>query len=458
VPLILLVGQVAREELTRGAFQEVDYVRFFGGMVKGVYEVNEGRRLPEILSRSFRLATEGTAGPVVLSMPEDMLSDEMADFTPAVYPPARPGHGAADIAHIQDMIDQAERPIIVAGGLFRGTRGADALRRLADAQRVPVAVTWKNQDVFDNSSPLYAGHLGFGNPPAFRKALAEADLIIALGTRLGDVASLNYSFPEAPVPTQDLIHVYPDGWPIGRVFRTDFGLVADPVAVAETLAREAQVVSSGREAWISGLNSFIRSFQVFTSPDPDDGVDFGAVTMSLARQAPADAIITTDAGNMSTWVHRHWIMGPKNTLLGAVAGAMGYGVPAAVAASIAAPERTAICFVGDGGVLMTGQELATACHYGAAPKIVISDNGIYGTIRTHQEREYPGRVSGTDLVNPDFTSWAKSFGASVFSLKLGDNDLDGTVKAFLEAPGLAVLHVKSSKQALSAYGQLKPPA
>lgn len=187
---------------------------------------------------------------------------------------------------------------------------------------------------------------------------------------------------------------------------------------------------------------------------PDDGVDFGEVTMALAKLVPPDAIITTDAGNMSTWVHRHWQMTPKNTLLGGIVGAMGFGVPAAVAAQLVHPARMAICLVGDGGVLMTGQELATAMAYGACPKIVISDNGIYGTIRAHQERQYPGRVSGTNMVNPDFTVWAKSFGAETSTLAMGD-DVEATVAEFLNTKGAAVLHVKSSKKALSAGGTLK---
>jgi acetolactate synthase I/II/III large subunit len=386
-------------------------------------------------------------------LPEDVLSDDADEHVPAPFPLAVAHHGPTDIATILAMIESAATPIVVAGALLRGARGAAALEKFAEALRIPVAVTWKNQDIFDNASPLYAGHIGFGNPPRHRQALANADLIIAVGTRLGDVASLNYTFPAAPEPKQKLIHIYPDGECIGRVFRTDFGLVADPIGVLADLASNPRVVSTAREQWRASINDFVRDFQLFTSPEPNDAVDFGKVVVSLAAQAPANAIITTDAGNMSTWVHRHWVMTPKNILLGAIAGAMGFGVPTAVAASICDRTRMAITFVGDGGVLMTGQELATAVQYGAKPKIVISDNGIYGTIRTHQEKHYPHRVSGTDLVNPDFTLWAKSFGVFTETIAIGD-DIDAKVKAFLDHDGAAVLHVKSSKEALSAFTTL----
>ena len=452
-PVLLFIGQVSRTERSRGAFQEVDYGQFFGGMAKGIYEVHDGNKIGEIVTRSLRLAAEGKPGPVVISLPEDVLSDEAGETVPGPFQLAVARHGASDIATIQAMIEEASKPIVVAGAMLRGSKGAAALHRFAEAQRIPVAVTWKNQDIFDNGSPLYAGHLGFGNPQKHRQVLANADLIIAVGTRLGDVASLNYTFPTVPEPKQKLIHIYPDGEPIGKIFRTDFGLIADPAAVLSDLAAHPRVVSSVRESWSSSINDFVREFQRFTSPEPNDAVDFGKVVVSIAAQAPENAVITTDAGNMSTWVHRHWVMTPKNTLLGAIAGAMGFGVPTAVAAAIVDTTRMSITFVGDGGMLMTGQELATAIQYGAKPKIVISDNGIYGTISTHQEKHYPHRVSGTDLVNPDFTLWAKSFGVFTVTIALGDG-IDAKVKEFLDHDGAAVLHVKSSTEALSAFTTL----
>ncbi len=453
LPVILMVGQVAREERTRGVFQEVDYSAFFGGMAKGVYEITEGARARELISRGLLQAQSGVPGPVVFSLPEDMLRDEVAEDAPLVYPLPAIGHSAADVARIQNIIDHAERPIIIAGGALRTPEGKQALQRFAEAQRIPVAVTWKNQDVFDNGSPLYAGHLGFGSPQNYQDLLSEADVILAFGTRLGDIATLHHRFPKAPEPTQIVVQVYADAKPLGRVSRVDLPLVAHPAAVLADLALSARVVKTAREAWVSKLNAFIRELQTFTPRSPRDGVDFGEVIVALAKLAPDDCTITTDSGNAPTWLHRHWQMTPKNMLIGGIVGAMGLGVPAAVAASLVQPTRMAICIVGDGGVLMTGNELATAVAYGATPKIVISDNGIYGTIRTHQEREYPGRVSGTVLSNPDFAAWANSFGVVAYKLALGD-DVEATVRAFLAEPGAAVLHVKSSKISLSAFGVL----
>jgi acetolactate synthase I/II/III large subunit len=454
LPVILMLGQVARDERARGVFQEVDYGSFFGSMAKGVYEITDGARVRELVSRGFLQSQSGVPGPVVFSLPEDMLRDEVADEAALVFPLPVLGHSAGDVARIQQIIDRAERPIVLAGAALRTAEGKLALQRFAEAQRVPVAVTWKNQDVFDNTSALYAGHIGFGSPQAFKDLLAEADVVLAFGTRLGDVATLQHTFPAAPEPAQIVVHVYGDAAPIGRVGQVDLGLVANPGAVLADLAQTARVVRAGREAWVSRLNGFMRAFQTFTSRQPGDGVDFGEVIMALAKNAATDCTITTDAGNMSTWVHRHWPMTPANMLIGGIVGAMGLGVPAAIAASLVQPSRLAICIVGDGGVLMTGSELATAVAYGATPKIVISDNGIYGTIRTHQEREYPGRVSGTMLSNPDFTAWANSFGVVAYKLSMEDN-VEDTVRAFLAEPGAAVLHVKSSRVALSAFGVLK---
>jgi acetolactate synthase-1/2/3 large subunit len=336
---------------------------------------------------------------------------------------------------------------------MRSQRGIAALKSFAMAHGVPVAVTWKNQDVFDNSSPLYAGHLGFGNPPAHRQALAEADLIIACGTRLGDVASQNYSFPRAPQPEQPLVHVYPDAQPIGAVFRTDLGIIADPAVLLDDLARRPPTTSPEREAWVASLSEFIDDYMEFKPRLPEDGVDFGQVVAALAEQAPPEAIVITDSGNFSTWVHRHWRMSPSNLMLGAIGGAMGFGVPAGVAAGLVAPERTAIVVVGDGCMLMTGQEIATAVATGAAPKIFLSNNSSYATIRTHQEKFFPGRVVATHLTNPDFTAWARSFGVHAVTIRMGD-DVAAKVAEALAHPGACVVDVHSSLEAISAFATI----
>jgi acetolactate synthase-1/2/3 large subunit len=452
-PLVALIGQVSREERGRGAFQEVDYTHFFGRMAKAVFEVSEAEKIGEVLVRAFHLAESGTQGPVVIALPEDVLEEAFGGRLPEPLPLTRKPASREDAAAVAAMLEKAERPLLLAGGLFRGPQGAAALKRFAEMHQVPVAASWKNQDIFDNSSPLYAGHLGFGSPPKLKERLERADLVIAAGTRLGDVASLNYSFPRAPEPKQPLIHIYPDQGPIGALFRTELGIIADPIALLDLLTPSSPGITDRRKNWCGEISSFIADFMRFESPQPADGVDFGAVVAALAELAPKNAVLATDAGNMSTWVHRHWKMSPSNLLLGAIGGTMGFGVPAGVAAGLALDGRTVIVFVGDGGILMTGQELATAMQYGAKPKIVISDNGTYGTIRQHQERHFPKRVSGTDLKNPDFTQWARSFGAHVVTIGKGD-DIKTKLRESLAFDGASVIHVKSSAEAISAYTTL----
>ena len=453
VPLIVIVGQVARDEKYRFVFQEMDYWAVFASFSKGVFELSDATRLPELMPRVFRLALEGVQGPVILPVPEDMLRDDIANPRLLTYPLPQLAAASSSIEAVRNLLLQAERPLVIAGSKLRGTKGAEALAKFAATQRVPVAVTWKSQDVFDNASELYAGHLDMGTPKPLRDVLTRADLIIAVGTRLGDFATMGFTLPEAPQPRQTLVHIYPDSKPIGRVIRVDLGIVAEPADVLTALSPNVRVAPAARERWISSVHEATAFAQAYAPRHPTDGVDFGAVILALAKLASANAVITMDAGNITTWAHRHWKMSPKNLLIGGVVGAMGLGVPAAVAASLVDPSRMVICLVGDGGMLMTGNELATAVAFGATPKIVISDNGIYGTIRTHQERQFPHRVSGTNLVNPDFTAWVQSFGVAAFTLKLGD-DVEAVVTAFLAEKGAAVLHVHSSAQSLSAGGTL----
>jgi len=450
VPLVVLIGQVAREERGRGAFQEIDYTQFLGGLTKSVIEVHEAAKIGETLVRAFHRAAQGVPGPVAVVLPEDLLSDPASGGLPAPYVVHRPHASPDDAEALMVRLENSRRPLLIAGAALRSPRGVAALKSFAVAHGVPVAVSWKNQDLFDNASPLYAGHLGFGNPAAHRRKLAEADLVIACGTRLGDVASQNYSFPRAPEPEQPLVHIYPDAAPIGAVFRTDLGIIADPAVLLDDLARRPSTTTPEREAWVAELGEFIDDFMEFTTRSPADGVDFGEVVAALAAQAPADAIIITDAGNFSSWVHRHWRMSPSNLMLGAIGGAMGFGVPAGVAASLVAPERMAIVVVGDGGMLMTGQEIATAIATGAAPKIFVSNNHSYGTIRTHQEKHFPGRVVATALTNPDFAAWARAFGVHALTIRPGD-DVAAKVARALDHPGACLVEVQSSLEAISAF-------
>ena len=448
VPLIALVGQVARHERGLGAFQEVDYGQLLGGIVKGVWEVSDAARLAGTLERAWVAAISGTPGPVALVLPEDMLDDQVDSPLPAPVAAPRTGPGADAIARAGEMLEAAERPLILAGGGLSAPDGRAALKTLAEAQSIPVAPTFKHQEIFDNASPLYAGHLGFKIPASLVGQLAQADLILALGTRLGDVPTQGYRLPQAPRPTQPLIHVWPDPAVLGRVFRADLALACDPALFCAALA-EAAPSAPDRSAWAAACNGAVRALVVAPRERPD-GLDFGIVARAIAAAAPRDAVVVTDSGNFSGWVHQCWPWDGTQQAVGAVGGAMGLGVPGAVAAALRRPGNCVIGFVGDGGALMTGSELATAVATGAKPKIVVSDNGTYGTIRLHQERAFPGRVAGTDLANPDFALWAESFGAKGVRLGPAD-DVEAAVAEWLGHDGPSVLAVRSSAEAISPY-------
>ncbi len=450
VPLLVLIGQVARWERGRGAFQEVDYVKTFSDMAKGVWEVSDADRLPEVIARALQAAQAGTPGAAVVVLPEDMLTDETAAAVEAPLPVARTAPGAAEIEQALALLARSERPLVIAGGGLDSPRGRQALAAAAERHHIPVAPTFKHQEIFDNASPLFAGHLGFKIPKTLVSALMEADLVLAVGTRLGDVPTQGYSFPKAPQPEQPLIHVYPDPSQVGRVFRADLGLAADPTAFLEALARSNAAVPEARHDWSARVQQVSRGLRSYSPREFDDGLDFGRVVAPLARRAPPDSIVVTDAGNFSSWVQALWPWDGSQLALGAVGGAMGLGVPGAVAASLRFPGRTVIGFTGDGGLMMTGNELASGIAKGATPKIVVSDNGSYATIRLHQERDFPQRSIATDLANPDFARWAEAFGARGFRVEKAE-EAEEAVEALLAEPGPALLSVASSLEGISAY-------
>ncbi len=450
VPLVVLIGQVARADLGRGAFQEIDYAQAFGAIAKGVWEVSEPGQLAGVVAQAFQAACSDTAGPAVIVLPEDMLSDMVAAEAVAPLPLPRAEASPAEIDAVLELLAKSERPLVIAGGRVSEPRGRTALQAAAEAHDLAVVPSFKRQDIFDNAHPNFAGYLGFKIPPAQVEAMAEADLILAVGARLNDVTTQGYRLPRAPVPDQPLVHVHPDPAKIGAVYETSLGLAVDPVAFLEALAqRPAQAVPARRD-WLAALNERARALAVYTPADPRDGVDFGAVVQALGAKAEPDAVIITDAGNFGSWVHRHWPWRPANLLLGLIGGAMGFGVPGAVAAALRLPGRQVLSFIGDGGMLMTGGELATAVQEGAALKLIVSNNRSYGTIRLHQERDYPGRVSGTDLANPDFAAWARAFGATGIVVER-ESEIEAAVEAALAAEGSVVVDVRSSLEAISAY-------
>ncbi len=417
VPMILFIGQVPRHEIGRGAFQEVDYAKTFADMAKMVATVEDPARLPEVIARAYAIAQSPTPGPVVIVIPEDMLEDMTSAAVIQPSPLPRVGAGAAsDVEAVRGLIAKAERPLLVAGGGLVRPEGRKALLAASEALGVPVALTFKRQEQFPNAHPHYAGHLGFKIPKPQVDLFAQADLVIAVGTRLGEVPTQGYTFPQAPTPTQPLIHIVDDARHLGRNFRTELPIVADPAAFLTALAAKPVPASAKRADWAKMLHHFVSSRRKWTPPK-DGTLDMGAIITALDGKAADDCVFITDAGNFSGWLHKHWAFNGRQLAIGSVGGAMGLAMPAAVAAGLRLPQRQVITFIGDGGALMTGSELATAVQYGVGVKVFIANNGTYGTIRMHQEKAYKHRVNGTALTNPDFAKWAESFGAKGLTIR-----------------------------------------
>ncbi|HEY0480093.1 MAG TPA: thiamine pyrophosphate-binding protein [Kofleriaceae bacterium] len=411
-PMVLLVGQITRRSTDREAFQEVDYRRMFGGLAKWAAQVEHAERLPEYLARAFHVATSGRPGPVVLALPEDMLTDAVAVPDAAPYQAIQPATDPADVARLGRLLEAAERPVLIVGG-SRWTDAACAqIQAFAEAWSLPVMASFRRMDLVDNRSPVYAGDLTLAPVPTLRKRLAEADLVIAVGARLGDITTADYTAFAVPDPRQTLVHVYPEPDEIGRVFRPALGIAAGPTAFAAALAGLAPPSPGAAPRWAAWTRAARAEFVANLAPSPYDGaLDMGRALADLRDRLPRDAIITLDAGNHTGWPMRYLSFGRPGRLLGPTSGAMGYGTPAAVAASLIHRGRLVVGFVGDGGFMMSGQELVTAVQHGGKPIIVVFNNASYGTIRMHQEREYPGRVIATELVNPDFVALARAYGA-----------------------------------------------
>jgi acetolactate synthase-1/2/3 large subunit len=408
-PLILLIGQVGREMMGREAFQEIDYRQMFGPMAKWVAQIDSADRIPELVSRAFYVATSGRPGPVVLALPEDMLVDESSVADAAPYAITRVHAPAGDIQAARGSLAGAERPLVLVGGAPWSAEANEALTRWCVDGAVPVASGWRCQDYVDNTADIYVGHLGLGPDPRLAQRVRDADVLLVIGDRLSEITTSGYSLLDVPSPAQALVHVTADPNEIGRVYTPALGIVASPDAFALSLAATPALDPGGREDETARARSDYLANLIHT-PAPG-AVDMGDVMAILRERLPADAILTNGAGNFTVWAHRFYEFRKYRTQLAPTSGAMGYGVPAAVAAKILDPGRIVVCIAGDGDFLMTGQELATAVQEDAAVVILVVNNGMYGTIRMHQERNYPGRVSGTDLVNPDFAALSRAFGA-----------------------------------------------
>ena len=409
-PMILFIGQVARNMIEREAFQEVDYRRMFGQMAKWVAEIDDPARVPEYVSRAFHTATSGRPGPVVLALPEDMLAEQVQGaMRVGKYRRAEAAPTPGDLAELRGMLEAAEKPFLILGGGGWDANVKTAMENFAAANGLPVAVSFRRQDYFDNGHPNYGGDVGIHLNPDLAARIREADLLIVMGSRMSEKSSADYKLIGIPETGFRLVHVHPDPHEIGRVYRPALGIAATARGFAEAVSGMEPVARKDTSD-VEALHASYLNWNTGLPVSPGD-VQMGEIMAWLGRHLPADAIICNGAGNYATWVHRFHRFTHYKSQLAPTSGSMGYGLPAAIAAKRCDPTRTVVAFAGDGCFLMTGQELATAAQYGANVIAIVVNNGMYGTIRMHQERDYPGRTSGTDLVNPDFVRLAEAYGA-----------------------------------------------
>jgi acetolactate synthase-1/2/3 large subunit len=411
-PLILFIGQVGSEFAEREAFQEIDYRRMFGPMTKWVAQIDSAERVPEFVARAFQVATSGRSGPVVLALPEDMQSQVTTAGDALCHQPVFGAPSDIQVAALRRVLGRAQRPILILGGFGWTPAACDNIRRFAEANYLPVACAFRFQDLLDNGHPNYIGDVGVGINPKLAQRIKDADLVIAVGARLGEMTTSGYTLLEAPVPQQTLVHVHPGADELGSVYQAQLMISAGYPQFASRLAMMVPIEEPPWRESIAQARADYEAWQqrpaVYAHAQPR--LDLWEVMQILAGAVPEDAIICNGAGNFAVWPHRFWRYSGLRTQLAPTSGAMGYGVPAAIAAKIAAPERCVIALAGDGDFMMTVQELATAVQYGAGMLTIVFNNGMYGTIRMHQEREFPGREHGTRLVNPDFAQLARAYG------------------------------------------------
>ncbi|WP_377703402.1 thiamine pyrophosphate-binding protein [Pseudoduganella sp. UC29_71] len=412
-PMILFIGQVGGDFMDREAFQEIDYRRMYGQMAKWVAQIDRADRIPEYMARAFQVATSGRPGPVVLALPEDMLTTMAAVADTGRYQPTQGAPSQPQMAQLRAMLAGARRPLVLLGGGGWNAQACADVQRFAEANALPVACAFRFQDLLDNNHPHYVGDVGIGINPKLAARVKNADVLIAIGPRLGEMTTSGYELLSSPVPQQRLVHIHASPEELGSVYQGELMIASGMPQVAAMLAAMEPVDAS---AWQGSVAEAKADYLAFQQPPPifQDGqapLNLWQLVQDMDALTPADTIITNGAGNYATWAHRFHRYGGMRTQLAPTSGAMGYSVPAGVAAKIIDPSRTVITFAGDGEYMMNGQELATAVQYQAGVIIIVFNNGMFGTIRMHQEKNYPGRVSGTELHNPDFAALAQAYGA-----------------------------------------------
>lgn len=406
-PMVMFVGQIARDQRDREAFQEVDYRAMFGGLAKWVAEVDQTERLPEYISRAFALATSGRPGPVVLALPEDMLS-ALADVPDTAGPLVALAPALASVAEdALDWIAQAKRPLVIIGGPHWSQGAAQDLATFAEIQNLPVALGFRRQDYLHNRHPNYAGDLNVGVNPRLAQRVRDADRLLVIGSRLGDIETQGYTLVDPAAPAQKILHVHADADELGRVYHPDLCVTADAVSFTRALS----LLPARASDWADWTKSARADYDTWKTPIESPGaVKQEQIIAWLSDNLPDDAILTNGAGNYAAWLHRYFVYKSFRTQLAPTSGSMGYGFPAAISASLEHPDRTVVCLAGDGCFQMTLNEMSTAIQHGAKPITLVMNNGRYGTIRMHQEKHYPGRVSGTQLSSPDFAALARAYG------------------------------------------------
>lgn len=444
-PMILFIGDVDRGTRDREAFQEVDFQAMFAPLAKWAARIDDAARIPEYIARAYATAMNGRPGPVVLALPEDMLCD-MVEGTPRPRI-ARPAQDVMieDVLAAQTLIEQATRPVAIIGGAYWDAETVAAVERWGEAAGVPLVSAFRRQDAVSAGCPVYAGNLGYGPNPALVKRVREADLLIVLGARLGEATTDGYSVITPDHPGQTLIHIHPDPEELNSVYRADLALCSDVHRAIGMLELQASEAANPHPSGVEAHADYL----AWSDPAPRDGVtlDLGQCVAAMRGALPADTIICNGAGNYSGWWHRYWRYEPGSQLA-PTCGAMGYGVPAATAAALRHPERMVVALAGDGCFLMNGQELATAVQHGASMLVIVVDNGSYGTIRMHQEREYPGRVAATRLANPDFAALARAYGCWSETVTRTEDFAPALTRAMAET-GVRLLHLKTDIEVIT---------
>lgn len=456
-PMVLVIGHVPRHEMGRGAFQEIDYPSLFGSVAKEVIVITEPERISQAFARAFRVAATPRPGPVVLVVPVDVFAAETPDLISAPQPIARRAPVADELERARDLLRASARPIVIAGEALQSADARDTLQRFAKAFDVPVMAGCKQQHVYPNDDPRYVGYLGFTIPAEIRSAIQRSDLVVAVGDRLDDVTTGRWTgtpFPAWPHPAQPLVHVYADASEIGRDYETALGIACDPVLFMQGMLEQPESPKVERAEWIGALRTIERSLAPWTPRDLPDGIDLGHVVAFLQERLEDDAIIVTDAGNFSSWLHRHYRFVKRQFLLGNACGAMGLGVPGSIAAALAAPSRRVISLIGDGGLLMTGSELTIAAERNLKICFIVANNKCYGTIRAAQERQFPGRVVGTNLSNPDFGALAAAYGLRALRIRQ-PGEVRPVMSDALAADGPVLVEVQTSTDLISAYNTIQ---